>query len=136
MLQHLNPNTITVATAVTSDNGAPTGAVGGEFGDFEKGLDTSHYLLKVVLTGTGALSMELFQHASDSDAGTDWGPLGDADGQLNAAAAITGTTKRVYWQVITNLGFFKRYYIEVLNLTGTGASVEITLQQIENIPEF
>lgn len=120
--------------AIVADNGVPTSAADGA--DIQAALRGAYppdedFLVEFILDGAVAgtpVSAELFVWGQmpRSIAGTTFGfgPLGDADGQLNNAAAITGTGQRIYLKPLINMTMLARVYFEVRNLS---ADTEATL---------
>lgn len=117
---------LVMASAITADNGAPTGAVGldmttGEYGAVRR---PSKFLLLVEFTGTGALSVDLFLWGQLDGV---WGVVGDDNGQLNKATSLTPTGSKNWWFSFQNLGAFERLYLEIDNISGTTATITATL---------
>lgn len=111
--------------ALAGNNGAPTLAGDGiAIADFP-GIATSsyatvpgkEYLLKHSMTGAGAISEDLYLWVL-LDGATDWGPAGEADGQMNATASVTGNLARIFYQNLLNLGNVERVYLEVRAAVG------------------
>jgi hypothetical protein len=122
-------NTVTLLASTNAANGAPSGDVGLVMATaFPTVKRASKYLLKIKITGAGAVSIDAFLWARQR-AGGDWSPLGDKDGKLNDGTTITGSVTRVYTIPCEFLSAFERLYLQILNLTGTTA-VDATLTEI------
>lgn len=121
--------TVTLLASTGSANGAPSGSVGIVVSDSFPGvMRTSKYLIKVKVTGAGAISIAAFLWGRQRSSG-DWGQLGDKLGQLNDGNAIAGSVARVYQAPLEFLSAFERLYLEVSGLSGT-PTFEATLTEI------
>lgn len=122
-------NTVTLLANTNAANGAPAGDVGLVLATaFPTVKRTSKYLLKVKVTGAGAISIDAFLWGRQRSGG-DWSPLGDKGGQLNDGTSIAGSVQRVYTIPCEFLSLFERLYLQIANLTGT-TGVEATLTEI------
>lgn len=121
--------TVTLLASTGAAQGAPSGNVGIVMSDSFPGVQrASKYLLKVKVTGAGAVSIAAFLWGRQR-AGGDWGQLGDKSGQLNDGNAISGSVSRVYQVPVEFLDLFERLYLEVSGLSGT-PTFEATLTEI------
>lgn len=89
-----------------------------QMSSFTGGGRCTKYLLKLKMTGGGAVSADIYLWARPTAAG-DWGPCGENDGRLNGNATLTGTTSVVRYYVIENLGAFDAVYLEARNAVGS-----------------
>lgn len=124
MRQALDHTPVVLATAVAADNGAPAALDGIAIADFKDAMPVSKYLMKVKMVIAAPGSFNLYLWGSD---GIDWGEIGEAAGQLNEGALISGTGTVVRYLVLENLGLMQRIYVEVRDLTGTAPSIDLTL---------
>ncbi len=118
--------------ATGADNGAPVGdeATRLILANFQ-GRPTVLHGLRIDLIGDAGISAEYFLWGRDKEDNV-WDPLGENDGQLNAATAIAGTVATGRYFVIQNLGMFKDLYLQVLNSAGAGFSTLSRLHQLFN----
>lgn len=119
--------------AIAPPNGAPSGAVGialgSAFGNIS--IINAEFLLQVILfIGAGSVSADLFLYGQRI---SEWGPQGDANGQLNGGLSVSGTTRRVYYKPLCNQSMFDRVYLEVRN-PSAGLNVQANLFIGTNAP--
>jgi len=93
--------------------------------------------LMIVLQATGAVSADVYIHGYE-DAGPsgndgEYSLLGSGTnvGHVNGGVAIAGTTKKVWRDILFNLGALDELYLEVLNLTGTSPTVDAYITYVD-----
>ena len=123
----------TLATTITTNNGAPSGAVGLLMSSLRTGgFGQKLHELEILVSGSGALTFDgLLWGLADS--GSVWSLLGFAPnrGHINNGVAITGTGSIAWRDAIKNLGQLGRVYLQVDNRGGTSFSLGATLTPIE-----
>jgi hypothetical protein len=95
------------------------------------------YELTIVCEGTGAQSLDAYLWGLDSPSalvadGGSYCRLGKGAnrGHVNDGEAITGTTKATFRDIVEHVGSIGWLYLEVDNLSGTGATVSAYLREI------
>lgn len=120
---------LALLAATLADNGEPTNIT--TDGIAVTDPKTSLYSLEIVVTGTDALTFEGYLWGVETQ-GAVWSRLGSGGsaGNINGSGAITGTGGIEWRDVVANLGYLERVYLEILNLAGTDFSLTSTLTPI------
>lgn len=115
---------LTLLSAATATNSAPSGATAGVDLKFTAGTvrNAAEHVLYVDFAGTGALSVTL-KLWGYSEQRAKWYPMGT----VNDASAITATTSGTFAEVLYSVKHFDRVYLEVTAISGTSNTVNAYL---------